>query len=396
MSGRDEHRPYVPQEQRQVPFWVRYDTKPLWSDIKAYVGVGATGAAMVMALYDAHAVGAPLSYSRSSDWYAPSRYRHPLLTLGKVRSAADILDREGWVRHYKADPGSRGWQSALEAKPELIALVDRLLEGKPKLRIMPLPEPIILRDQNGRPADYRDTRDTHRKRGKVEAFNEAIQAARVLSPDGQDLAYPMARIFNIDMKRGGRFYGMGPSWQNITAGARKAITINNEPVVELDYKTLHPAILYAQAGVPMPADCYDIGGWPRPLVKVAMLTLINARTVHSARLSIAHSEHMSDLTVLGSQEALALASKIIGAIKARHRPIAAAFHSDAGAALMRIDSDMAEAVMTLLMLRKGIVTLPVHDSFLVPASKRDELETAMMQAAYDVARLPDVRVTEAK
>ena len=63
---------------------------------------------------------------------------------------------------------------------------------------------------------------------------------------------------------------------------------------------------------------------------------------------------------------------------------------------MRIDSDMAEAVMTLLILRKGIVTLPVHDSFLVPASKRDELEAAVMQAAYEVASLSDARVTEAK
>ena len=55
--------------------------------------------------------------------------------------------------------------------------------------------------------------------------------------------------------------------------------------------------------------------------------------------------------------------------------------------LMRIDSAIVEAVMKYLMLEKGIVVLPVHDSFLVPASKRDDLEAAMIEAAHRIARL---------
>ncbi len=43
--------------------------------------------------------------------------------------------------------------------------------------------------------------------------------------------------------------------------------------------------------------------------------------------------------------------------------------------------------MNYLMLEKGIVVLPVHDSFLVPASKRDDLEAAMIEAAHRNARL---------
>ena len=119
----------------------------------------------------------------------------------------------------------------------------------------------------------------------------------------------MARIFNIDLKRGGRFYGMGPSWQNITSEARKAITINGEPVAELGYKMLHPTLLYAKAGASMPADCYDLDNdWPRPLVKVAMLTIVNACTEAAARLSIANSEHMSPLAERGTNPAIVLAS----------------------------------------------------------------------------------------
>ncbi|EYD70513.1 hypothetical protein Lokhon_03146 [Limimaricola hongkongensis DSM 17492] len=51
---------------------------------------------------------------------------------------------------------------------------------------------------------------------------------------------------------------------------------------------------------------------------------------------------------------------------------------------MRDDSDMAEIVMTEMTLRKGIIALPIHDSFLVPVSKRADLEEAMIDAAHKV------------
>ena len=197
------------------------------------------------------------------------------------------------------------------------------------------------------------------------------------------IAAPLARIFNKDMTRGGRFYAMGASWQNMKSEARKSLTIGGEPVVELDYCTLHPAILYAEAGATMPTDCYALDGWPRKLVKVAMLTLINAPTIHKARHSIAHNDRIAELAKPGSQDALAKADQLIRDIKHLHKPIAKSFHSDAGARLMNIDAALAETVMNI-MLAQGIIVLPVHDSFLVPASKRDQLESAMLEAAHQV------------
>ena len=176
---------------------------------------------------------------------------------------------------------------------------------------------------------------------------------------------------------------MGTSWQNIKREARQHIQINGEPVAELDYKTLHPAILYAQAGATMPADCYGIDGWPRPLVKVALLILLNADTKQKARLAIAHHDEMGPLAERGSQHALQLADRLIDTLKVMHKPIAPAFHTGAALRLMNIDAEMAEAVMNA-MLMKGIVVLPVHDSFLVQQSKRAELEEAMLDAAHKI------------
>jgi hypothetical protein len=216
-------------------------------------------------------------------------------------------------------------------------------------------------------------------RHNVEKLNNAIAGADV---DPTFIA-PVARIFNGNMTRGGRFYAMGSSWQNMAKKARAEITIDGERVVELDYKTLHPAILYAQSNATMPKDCYDIDGWPRPLMKLAVLILINAKTEPAARRAIAQHEVMAETATPGSQDAFAKAQQIIDAIKRVHAPIAWAFHSDKGAELMQIDATMAEAVMNAMVLQ-NITVLPVHDSFLVPASKREHLEEAMIEAAHKI------------
>ncbi len=338
------------------------------------MGVDQTGAAIIL---DICAAADWVSYSRTARHYDVSgRYRNPLYTWRKVVSAVDNLEAMGLIDHAKCPPGRRGWQSAIRARPELQAIYNRVV-GQQRLALVNPSEVVLLRDAKGSLIDYRDTRDIDRMRRRIERFNEAIMGGDI----DMEMVAPLARIFNRDMTRGGRFYAMGASWQNVKSEARKSLTIGGENVAELDYCTLHPAILYAEAGATMPRDCYDLPGWPRKLVKVAMLTLINAPTKQKARLSIAHNALMADHAVLGSQEALRKASQLIEDIKRLHKPIAHAFHSDAGARLMSIDAAMAEVVMNI-MLSQGIVVLPVHDSFLVPASKADKLEAAMIEAAH--------------
>ena len=56
------------------------------------------------------------------------------------------------------------------------------------------------------------------------------------------------------------------------------------------------------------------------------------------------------------------------------------FFTGAGLVLQRLDSDIAEAVMKE-MRHRGIVVLPVHDSFIAPVSKAGVLEEMMVAAA---------------
>jgi hypothetical protein len=118
----------------------------------------------------------------------------------------------------------------------------------------------------------------------MELINEFLSQAEV---EGCFVA-PLRRIFNNNLTRGGRLYAAEGAWQTMTKKERLKIRIANEPVVEVDYSTLHPALLYAEVGKYAPADAYVIDGWPRKLTKIALNTLINAPNIHSARLAIAH------------------------------------------------------------------------------------------------------------
>jgi hypothetical protein len=113
-----------------------------------------------------------------------------------------------------------------------------------------------------------------------------------------------------------------------------------------------------------------------------LLVLINAKNWPAARLAIANHDTMAAIATPGSPEAKEEAARLIAAVKHAHSRIKWAFHSDQGAKLMRLDSHLAETVMHL-MLRQGVVVLPVHDSFLVPESKAELLEEAMLRAAHE-------------
>ena len=359
-----------------TPLSLRWETRRHWLALRHEFGRDETTSAVILALVTA---GGWVSYSRHKPHYSvPRRYRSRLYTYRRIVGAADHLDALGLIEHNRTAPHQRGWQSSMKATPELIARTRKIISVGPRLEIARPAESILLRDADGALLDYRDTASSRRMRRSLEQLNEAIRRTDI----SDHVASPLVRIFNRNFRRGGRFYAQGGGWQSMKKEARKQIAIAGESVVEIDYKTLHPAILYAKAGAPLPNDCYTIDGWPRPLVKLALLVLINAKNRASARLAIAHHDTMAAHAVPGSQEAIAAAAKLIDDVKRVHRPIAWAFHADKGAELMTIDSDLAETVMHL-MLRQGVVVLPVHDSFLVPASKAELLEEAMLKAAHE-------------
>ncbi len=168
---------------------------------------------------------------------------------------------------------------------------------------------------------------------------------------------------------GGRLYGA--FWQQLPKKDRGQLQLNGRSVIELDYPTLHPRLLYAQAGHSLDGDAYDISGWDRQLAKQAFNILINADTRQKAVAAVAEK--------IGGQGAFKAAGDLANDICERHQIISGAFGSGAGLGLQRIDADMAERVL-LNLLKKGIAALPVHDSFIVEQRHEGALQSAMDEA----------------
>ncbi|MBE9640975.1 hypothetical protein IQ782_29490, partial [Salipiger pacificus] len=93
------------------------------------------------------------------------------------------------------------------------------------------------------------------------------------------------RVFNDrELTTGGRFYGGW--WQSVPKAYRRHLAVNGKRMVEIDYSNLHPVILYAEAGVTPPDDCYRGifsesteargGDALRNLVKASFNAMLNA------------------------------------------------------------------------------------------------------------------------
>ena len=251
-------------------------------------------------------------------------------------------------------------------------------------------ETVILRDKDEggvkRDIDYTDTKETRQMRENLAVINEALAGYHLsqLGEDGQVSDLPPFRLRRIFSRGsfglGGRFFG-GP-WINMKPEGRARLLIDGEETVELDYSALHPRLIYALDGIPLEdgEDPYRIPGWEGPerrqYAKTAFLQLINSEPGKRIRKP-------SDIPM--EEVGKGQWPKLIRAFKEKHAKVSHWFRSGRGLELQRIDSDMAERVM-LEMLGQGVCCLPIHDSFLVPVSKADQLSDAMQGAFSSAVR----------
>jgi hypothetical protein len=198
-----------------------------------------------------------------------------------------------------------------------------------------------------------------------------------------ELEPQLYRVFSIDkdknLEKGGRFYGA--HYQRLSKEERSRILIDNEPTVELDFGSLHISMLYHREGLECPEDPYKIEGIPeyaRPLIKKATNIIINAYSIVNAKESLQKNVY-KDKELLNIKKRLQKISymQILQMIKKTHSAVSKYFHSDYGIKLQKDDSDIANGVIKRLM-KKNILALVVHDSFIVQKKHEDELRKAMV------------------
>ena len=213
-------------------------------------------------------------------------------------------------------------------------------------------------------------------------------------------------IFTDSFEQHGRLYTGRYGHQSLRKLERGTIEFELkervlEPSVELDYGGLHPRLAYHLAGIDYQDDPYKLWGEQttapmRLMAKVLINASLNAKDAKSAINDCNRSMSRWTKSKPGQPkqrkrgEALAEAVRLFDAAQQtglkfkeihalamrKHKKIADQFCTDAGMRLMRIDSELALAIMNHFA-KQDVPCLGVHDSFIVPRTAKTELRRVM-------------------
>lgn len=256
-------------------------------------------------------------------------------------------------------------------------------------------------------------RGVEKLRKTVFEFNSALVASRI-SLKGINLpSQHYKRVFIENLENGGRWYNSSGGVQTMDRTLRPFLRIDDEELVELDYKAMHAGILYEQAGAELPEDFDPYGveifenyfdahaidqfkkmhGLPsyrpdRNLIKMMVLIGLNAKGSHSAAKAIAQKvgedrkkvgrvdEHKCEYFGLVGEDF----SDIYKSITEHNSLIAHHFFSDCGIYLQNVDSEILEYVICDI-LAQGEICLPWHDGLMVK-KRHGELVKQSMYSAW--------------
>lgn len=301
--------------------------------------------------------------------------------LTRVRAKGYLLDRFQAI--------GTPWQE-LKAPAEAVRLRDRASGSKKKYSLT-LPKSLAVR------AMEKNLRLINEYLAK-QAICLHLSNARMLDL-GKQLTTPLIfshvalrRIFSRgSIQQGGRYYGAW--WESIPSEFRPFLTINGMATGEIDFREIHPRMLYVLKGVPLPASTQDLydDGWRDPSCPQydAQIEPYKSRrkilkTVFNALLNDDEGRFRLQPKDYETAKDFNLNLTTIKKILFKMHPLLKdVYRSGIGLNLQFLDSQIAERVMLDLM-SQGIPCLPVHDSFIVPRHQTAYLRQAMQNAFQDV------------
>ena len=349
-----------------------------------------------------------LRYSRDENFYSSSNHYvsravsyQSLVTKvipGLLRLSL-IRDHKGFIDRNM----STGYVSRTLPTAKLIDLFSKHKLQPWMLDVSVDKEVIILKDTDKKYERYTDTEFTRTAREQLQHINKHLEAAYVdlmitdeameellsrlkRSSSEEDDKHlnlyfhkTLYRIFsNSSWRQHGRFYGGW--WQNIPKEYRQDITINDDHVVELDYSSFHPRMLYDLAGLDLTEDPYvGIGDLDRDHGKSLFNMIINATSEDD--VNAAYRERYREEGVTKAK-----AKTAIEAVQERHHAISNSFFTGRGLQLMNYDSRIANNVMLRAIDEFQTVILPVHDSFICIMEFEDNLRRLMMEEYIEVMK----------
>ena len=338
-----------------------------------------------------------------------------------VRNVVESLEKFGYVDIYKG-----GYVGISGGEP--MYLRSFLVFKEPLLELWKDVPLEIYKDKTTKYVEIRDRKTGKAKSvGGVKGIKEIREGVKMINHystlqqiefKGQAVSIRYKRVFNDRLDLGGRFYMPNGGIQNLPLEKRlKEVKIEGESVVELDYSSTHPNILYERMvkyedekwGKPLkellgdnfcPYDV-DLESFVevcekevsqmgdkynplRNLAKTCLLVALNSNNRQSALGAVSKEMWKDKDRDLQKKKFHGIKgdvdlNKVFDALMEKNTLISKYFFDDFGLIAMKMDSDIAERVLSVLGQR-GITAICLHDSFMVAKKHKEVLEQVMKES----------------
>lgn len=309
------------------------------------------------------------------------------ITPTRVIRGVDFLESVGYIVNHVG----RGSKDPAWRKISWIEPTDKFLEDWNEEEMCMQAEQdyldsctvIELRDSIKMAIPYRNSEHIQRMATTVRKLNVMNEGSVIRDGKGEVLTNIYCRIFNESFEYGGRFYRADIlAIKNKDDNARLNITIDGEPVVEVDYSNLHFRIAAAMEDVDaedIPLDVYsgiledETNPVDRRIVKLAVNMMFNCKDEGKAQMAIQQEINLLPIEDR-MQYTLGTARSVMKLIYDAYPNFTHKFCTaeSFGRVLQNADSHLASDILEV-MIEKNIPCLPVHDSFIVQFKYMDFL-----------------------
>jgi hypothetical protein len=342
----------------------------------------------------------------------------------KVVDVLDFFEKNGYITIYT---GSRDLRCNWKSYPTIVKFNDKLydlIDAESLSLYIPderLEFPIVIKDRKTKEnVEFEVTETISKMEKELNNYNDSFRDVLIEFNGELVPSLEYKRSFSGDLYKGGRLFAHGGSVQLLPEKYRlEYLTLDKEPVVEIDYKAIHPNMMYEMLALdnphvyklakkgfdPYSADSsfievdekaiavhkmkFNITSYNpvRKLYKRSLLMAINCQSAGETRNAI-NQELFKDSKLDECDREFVGVSKpnvgmILDALCEHNVLISEYFYKDYGVVLQNLDSKIALRVIEIL-LQEGQTCLAYHDSFAVKSSVEPLLEFAMKEAWKDI------------
>jgi len=362
-----------------------------------------------------------VAYHRGKTKYKKDPRYNKLQISYLLTKVVDALEQKGYIEHYLGFYSATKRVSRMRATHKLMTLLIDCKINEHMIARVPDSECIILKaDKGSKEVPYTDNNLTTEMRRNLCAYNTLLQQTLIEIPEcsadttaSNNESRPrlgihsinrhVRRVFNGDWVKGGRFWGGW--WQGLSPEWRSRITINESPVVELDYAGFQVSVLYALNRIDYwktdGSDPYELTGKfennhkVRDLLKLILTIAINAKDRESCRRAVQGKINLKQEKYGWFKDAGGSLDEVIADFANRHPTLP--LFCQMGRHMQNIDSSIAEVIIDTLT-DKRIPCLCIHDSFIVERKHEHLLHNLMTTAYQNFLGLlvPDLALTPPK